>query len=147
RPPKMFDFFAQQTEDYRKKLIAAEKNLLEFENTQDAVAAGTQAGIAVTQGSQFLAQLRNTQTQIEQTREQIAALEEQRKALPPRVQTETKNADNTNLLSNLKTQLNNLQNTYTDYTYRYDQSYRLVQDVEKQIAQTQDMIAKQNHEQ
>ena len=147
RPPKMFDFFAQQTEDYRLKLIGAEKKLLEFENTQDAVAAGTQAGLAVTQGSQFLAQLRNTQTQIEQTREQIAALEEQRKALPPRVQTETKNADNTNLLSNLKTQLNNLQNTYTDYTYRYDQSYRLVQDVEKQIKQTQDMIAAQNHEQ
>ncbi len=143
RPPKMYDFFAHQTEDYRQRLTRAEQKLLQFENTQDAVAAGTQAGIAVQQGSQFLAALRNTQAQIEQTKEQIAALEAQQKVLPPRVTTSEKSGDNTNLLSNLKTTLNSLQNTYVDYSYRYDQSYRLVQDVEKQVAQTQEMIAKQ----
>jgi uncharacterized protein involved in exopolysaccharide biosynthesis len=146
RPPKLFDFFAQQTENYRKRLLLAEQKLLDFASQQDAVMAGTQAQIAVTQSSQFLASLRNVEQQIKQTKEQIAALEGQQAVIPPRFETENKSADNVNLLSNLGTTLNSLENTRTDYLYRYDPNYRLVQDVEKQIAQTQGMLTKQNDE-
>jgi uncharacterized protein involved in exopolysaccharide biosynthesis len=143
RPPKLYDFFAQQTENYRKRLLAAEQKLLDFASKQDAVMAGTQAQISVTQGSQFLASLRSTEQQIKQTKEQIAALEAQQAALPPRIETTDKSAENINLLSNLGNTLNTLENTRTDYLFRYDPNYRLVQDVEKQIAQTNAMIAKQ----
>lgn len=144
RPPKLYDFFAQQTENYRQRLQAAEKKLLDFSTQQDAVMAGTQAQMAVTQGNQFLANLRTVNQQIKQTQEQIAALEGQQSAVPPRLETTDKSAENTNLLSNLKTTLNTLENTKTDYMFRYDPNYRLVQDVDKQIAQTQQMITKQN---
>jgi len=143
RPPKLYDFFAQQTENYRKRLLNAEQKLLEFSNQQNAVMAGTQAQMAVTQGNQFLASLRSTEQQIKQTKEQIAALESQQSALPPRIETTDKSAENINLLSNLGNTLNTLQNQRADYLFRYDQNYRLVQDVEKQIAQTNEMIAKQ----
>lgn len=143
RPPKLYTFFAQQTENYRKRLMAAEQKLLDFASQQDAVMAGTQAQIAVTQGSQFTAALRNTEQQIKQTKEQIAALEAQQGAVPARIETADKAAENINLLSNLKNTLNTLQNTKTDYLFRYDPNYRLVQDVEKQIQQTNDMIAAQ----
>ena len=146
RPPKLYDFFAQQTEDYRKKLFNAEKDLLDFADTHDAVLATTQAQIAVTQSSQFLASLRTTQQQIEQTREQIQALEAQKATLPPRIGTSETANDNMNLLSNLKNTLNNLENQRTDYLFKYDPNYRLVQDVEKQIAQTQTFIVNQDKE-
>lgn len=143
RPPKLYNFFAQQTENYRTRLLSAEQKLLAFANQQDAVMAGTQAQMAVTQGNQFLASLRNVQQQIQQTKEQIAALEAQQGAVPPRIETSDKAAENINLLSNLKNTLNTLENTRTDYMFRYDPNYRLVQDVEKQIEQTNQMIAKQ----
>ena len=146
RPPKLYNFFAQQTENYRKRLLDAEQRLLEFANTHDAVMAGTQAQMAVTQGNQFLASLRTVEQQIQQTKEQIAALEAQQSAVPPRIETADKAAENINLLSNLKNTLNTLQNTKTDYLFRYDPNYRLVQDVEKQIEQTNQMIAKQADE-
>jgi len=146
RPPKLFDFFAQQTEDYRKKLLKSEKDLLDFADKQDAVLAGTQAQIAVQQGSQFLASLRSTEQQIQQTQEQINALQGQQAALPPRIETSDKSADNMNLLSNLKNTLNTLQNQKEDFLFKYDPNYRLVQDVEKQIAQTNSYIAQQDKE-
>ncbi len=102
RPPKLFDFFAQQTEDYRKK--------------------------------------------IQQTQEQINALQGQQAALPPRIETSDKSADNMNLLSNLKNTLNTLQNQKEDFLFKYDPNYRLVQDVKKQIAQTNSYIAQQDKE-
>lgn len=146
RPPKLFNFFAQQTDNYRKRLLDAEQKLLAFANQQDAVMAGTQAQMAVTQGNQFLASLRTVEQQIQQTKQQIAALEAQQGAVPPRIETSDKAAENINLLSNLKNTLNTLQNTKTDYMFRYDPNYRLVEDVEKQIEQTNHMIAKQADE-
>jgi uncharacterized protein involved in exopolysaccharide biosynthesis len=144
RPPKLYNFFAQQTEDYRKKLMKSEKDLLDFADKQDAVMAGTQAQIAVQQGSQFVASLRNTNAQIEQVREQINALESEKASVPHRIMTETKAADNINLLSNLKNTLNTLQNQRADYLFRYDENYRLVQDVDKQIAQTTSYLREQD---
>jgi uncharacterized protein involved in exopolysaccharide biosynthesis len=117
--------------------------LLDFASQQDAVMAGTQAQISVQQSSQFLASLRSTEQQIQQTKEQIAALEAQQTALPPRIETADKAAQNINLLSNLGNTLNVLQNQKADYLFRYDPNYRLVQDVEKQIEQTNHMIAEQ----
>jgi uncharacterized protein involved in exopolysaccharide biosynthesis len=146
RPPRLYDFFAQQTEDYRKKLLKAEKDLLEYADKHEAVLATTQAQIAVQQGSQFMASLRTTQQQIEQTKEQIQALEAQKTTLPARIGTAETANDNMNLLSNLKNTLNTLENQRTDYLFKYDPSYRLVQDIEKQIAQTQEYIAQQNTE-
>jgi uncharacterized protein involved in exopolysaccharide biosynthesis len=143
RMPKVFDFFAQQTEDYRKKLADAEASLLNFAKTQDAVAATNQVSMAVEKANEFEADLHTAEKNAHATEQRLGELRGLKASLPARISTQVKTADNPALLANLKTTLNTLELQRTDLVAKYDPSYRLVQDVETQIAQTKAAIAQQ----
>ncbi|HEY7098490.1 MAG TPA: hypothetical protein VH437_17320 [Terriglobales bacterium] len=140
---KLYDFFSQQTDMYQKRLQNAEAKLLELARKQDLASAGLQRDQAVQQESNFLATLRTTEATIAQTKEQIRQLESAKATTDPRVSTVQRRSDNAALLSTLKSSLNQLELQRSDYLSKYDPSYRLVQQVEQQIAETKTAIAAQ----
>lgn len=143
RPPKMFDFFSDQADSYRKRLYEDEQALLAFARTQDAVDAPVQMGLDVNQESQFLANLRQTQAQIAGTQEQIRANKDLETSTPSRVATNQTVSDNFQLVADLKTTLVNLQIQRTSLLNKYDPNYPLVKVVDTQIEQARQAIADQ----
>ncbi|MBZ5705167.1 MAG: hypothetical protein LAN63_07425 [Acidobacteriia bacterium] len=143
RLPKVFDFFAQQTEDARKKLMAAEAAMLNFAKTQDAVAATSQVTIAVDKGSQFEADLHTAEKNLKATQQRLSELRVLKSSLPQRQQTQLRKLDNAALLANLKQTLNSLELERTTLITKYDPSYRLVQEVDSKIAETREAIARE----
>jgi uncharacterized protein involved in exopolysaccharide biosynthesis len=144
RPPtKLFDFFSQQTDMYQRRLQNAEGRMLEFARKQDIASASLQKEQAVQQYGTFLATLRTTEAAIAQTREHIRQLEQAKTSTDPRVVTTQRRSDNAALLSSLKSSLNTLELQRTDYLTKYAPSYRSVQQVEQQIAETKAAILEQ----
>jgi uncharacterized protein involved in exopolysaccharide biosynthesis len=143
RMPRVFDFFAQQTEEYRKKLADAEASLLKFAKTEDAVSASTQVDLAVQKASEFEADLHTAQKNAHATEQRFNELRSLKASLPARISTQVRAIDNAALMANLKSTLNTLELQRTGLLAKYDPSYRLVQDVETQIAQTKAAIAQQ----
>jgi uncharacterized protein involved in exopolysaccharide biosynthesis len=76
-----------------------------------------------------------------ETERRIASLQEQVKAFPSRSVTLKRWADNPQTLEKMKTHLLDLQLKRTELLTRFEPSYRLVQEVEQQIADTQAAIA------
>ncbi|MBA3914781.1 MAG: hypothetical protein H0X25_13235 [Acidobacteriales bacterium] len=141
RMPRVFDFFAQQTEDYRKKLAQAESNALSFAKQQDAVSAGSQVTLAVNQGAQFEADLHTAQKSIQSTQQRLGELTALKASLPKRDQTQVRVFDNGTLLASLKNQLNTLQLDRVTLAAKYDPSYRLVQEIDAKIKDTRAALA------
>ncbi|HZQ69652.1 MAG TPA: hypothetical protein VFA68_14105 [Terriglobales bacterium] len=136
RLPRVFDFFAEQTEASRKKLVDAEAALLNFAKTQDAVSATNQVNIAVDKGSQFESDLHTVQKGIDATNKRLAELNELLAQVPERQHTQVRKFDNAELIATLKQTLNTLQLERVNLIAKYDPSYRLVQEVDQKIAET-----------
>ncbi len=144
RPPtKLFNFFSQQTEQYSKHLQNSESRLLTFARKKQIATAALQRDLAVQQASTFLGNLRTTNAQIALMKERIRRLGDKQSETQRLLTTKETNSDNGALLANLETELNNLEVQRTDLLTKYVPSYRLVSDVEKQIAQTKSAIAAQ----
>lgn len=144
RMPKVFDFFAQQTDDYRKKLAAAETAQLNFAKDQNAVAATNEVNIAVDKGAQFQSDLHMVQKNIESTQKRLAELKTLEASVPDRDHTQIRKFDNGSLIATLKNTLNTLELDRTNLLAKYDPSYRLVQDIDKKIEQTKAVIARES---
>jgi uncharacterized protein involved in exopolysaccharide biosynthesis len=71
----------------------------------------------------------------------INNLQAQIASTPPRLTTQLRTSDNGQLLENLKSTLLNLELRRTDLLEKYDPSYRPVQELEREIAQTKERIA------
>lgn len=144
RPPtKMFDLFAQQTEQYHKQLQDSELRWLLFARKKQIATAALQRDLAVQQASSFLANLRTTEASLALTKERIRQLKEKQSNTQPRLTTNETISDNGVLLANLQTELNNLEVQRTGLLSKYLPSYRLVSDVEAKIAQTKAAIVAQ----
>lgn len=143
RPPKLYGFFEDQTEAYRKRLLDSEQKLLDFARKQDAVLATVQESNSVSSASTFLATLRTTEASIAQTKSRIDELESLQHNTAPRVTTSLKASDNSTLLSSLKGTLAGLEEQRAVLLEKYDPAYRLVKEVDVQIKQAEDAIAAQ----
>jgi len=77
--------------------------------------------------------------------QRIQALEKQLASTPPRLATQSKTEDNAALLDQLKATLLNLRLKRTELLTKYAPTYRLVQEVDAQIAQTEANIAKEEN--
>ena len=144
RMPKVFDFFAQQTENYHKQLATAEAALLDFAKKENAVAATNQVNIAVDKASQFESDLHTVEKSIDSTQKRLTQLHALQASIPERQQTQVRKIDNATLMATLKGTLSNLELQRTDLGTKYDPSYRLVQDLDKQIAQTKAVIEQES---
>lgn len=142
RPPGTFAFFEHQAVQYRRGLQAAERELADFNRSQDTVSAT----IEKTADQQKLADFEATLHEIRVTRAategRIRKLRAQMAVTPRRLTTQVRT--NSILLQQLKSTLLSLQLKRTDMKGRYAAGYVPLRDLEAQIAQTKAAIANEN---
>jgi len=136
-----FDFFHQQAEEYRNALEKSEVKLAEFGHNDGTVSPTLTHEITVRKFSEFQASLLETQAAIKETQRRIQTLETQLASLPARHTTQVRTADNPQLMERLKSTLLELELKRSELLTKFEPSYRPVQEVEQQIAQTKDAIA------
>lgn len=136
-----FKFFDQQTNQYRQGLRGAEQKLTEFTQQQGVVSAQMERDLTLQKLNEFDGQSRQAQAGVAETEQRIRAVQSQLTAMQPRITTQVRNSDNPQLMQQLKSTLLNLELKRTELLTKYDPSYRLVQEVEKQIADTRASIA------
>src|SRR5271169_6335651 len=141
RPSGEFKFFDQQTEQYRKGLQRAEQKLTDFTRQRGTVSAQMERDITLQKLSEFEVSYKQTQAAIAETEQRVRALEQQQVSLPGRLTTQVRTSDNPQLLQQMKSTLLTLELKRTELSTKYDPGYRLVQELDKQIADTRAAIA------
>jgi uncharacterized protein involved in exopolysaccharide biosynthesis len=143
RPSGEFKFFDQQTERYRDGLKEAEARLKSFTETRGIVSADLERDLAIQKMSDLKQTYEHTQAQIAETEQRIRNLKEQDISVPARQITQTRTSDNPQLMDQMKSTLLSLELKRTELLTKYDPSYRLVGEVDEQIAETRASIAKE----
>jgi uncharacterized protein involved in exopolysaccharide biosynthesis len=140
RAPGQFEFFHQQAEEYRKALSDAQEKLTSFSQAEGVVNPALEKEISVRKVAEFEAEAKGDQATIAETRQRIAALESQLATLPKREWTEVRTSDNPQLMQTLKSKLLELELRRVELLSKFEPTYRPVQELEEQIAQTKSAI-------
>lgn len=143
RPPGAFDFFHRQAEFYHDELAQAEQQLASYDLTRDASDPELDKEILLRKAGEFESNMRETQAAISQSSKQVNELSSLLQKTPDRLQMQITAGDNPQLLAFLKSNVAELETKRTDLLTKYQPTYRLVQDVDKQIADLQAAIARE----
>ncbi|MGH9540231.1 MAG: GumC family protein, partial [Terriglobales bacterium] len=141
RPSGEFAFFDQQVVLSRRGLLEAEFRLMDFSSDQGVVSAAQERDLALQKLSDAEGSGRQTQIALAETKEQIRGLQAKLQSLPERTVTVIRNSDNPQLAEKMKSKLLELQLKRTELMTKFQPSYRLVQEVDQQIAETRESIA------
>ena len=141
RPPGQSRFFEQQADRYRRELSNAEESLTRFSRAGGTVAGQVELDNAVKQLADARLAHRQTVTAIEETEKRITALQVQMNSTPSRMTTAVHTADNPHLMMQLKTTLLNLELRRSEMLKKFQPTYREVQELDRQIADTRAAIA------
>src|ERR1700676_2970322 len=141
RPSGQFDFFDHQVVESRRGLEQAEFQLMRFTESEGVVSASLERDIALKRLSDADANYRETGVALAETRERIRSLEAALKVLPTRATTVIRSSDNPQLLGKMKSKLLDLQLKRTELLAKFQPSYRVVEEVDQQIAETKTAIA------
>jgi uncharacterized protein involved in exopolysaccharide biosynthesis len=140
RPTGASEFFAQETDKYRRALTDSENRLVAFSKTQ---------GIAAPEilRTDMAQQLVMAQSNLFETRQLIAAnehrvenIQAQMGQIPARSSTSEASISSSALLEQLKSGLLSLELKRTQLLLKYESTYPLVKEVDQEIAQTKDAI-------
>ena len=140
RPSGEFQFFETQTAESRRRLHQSEAQLVRFTRTRGVAAAALERDIALEKLGEAEASYRQIGQERVETGRRIVSLREQLKSFPARSVAQKHWADNPQLLEKLKTHLLELQLKRTELLTRFQPSYRLVQEVDRQIDETRQSI-------
>jgi len=141
RPQGTADFFQVQAQQYRTELAASEAQLVRFTQQTGVVSADFEKQVTLQKVNDFDLSLQQTLASIAETEKRLRTLEAEDGAVPSRVTTQIKVADNPQLMANLKTTLLDLELKRTELLERYEPTYPLVQEVERKISETITSIA------
>jgi uncharacterized protein involved in exopolysaccharide biosynthesis len=141
RPSGEIDFFEQQTEESGKRLRQSEAELVRFTRLRGVVSADMERDIALQKLGEAEAAYRQADQELAETDKKISALREQIALFPARSVTIKRWADNPLLLEKVKSRLLELQLKRTELLTRFQPTYRLVQEVDRQIEETRAAIA------
>lgn len=140
-PPGEFQFFEQQTENYKKNLADAEGQLKAFSQQEGGVSPNLARDITLQKLSDFAATLQQVYADIASDEQRIDALEKQSGTTPERLTTQLRAIDDAQVLQGLKSTLMTLELKRTELLTKYQPDYPLVKEVDKQIADTRTSIA------
>lgn len=143
RPAGVFDFFHQQTQHYQQELEQAEQQLAGYDLAKNSSDPELEKEILVRKAGEFEGSLRVTESEMADTEKRINELGNEMSRTPARLTTQVTSGDNPQLLANLKSSLAELETRRVDLLTKYQPTYRLVQDVDKQIANLKAAIAAQ----
>ena len=140
-PPGQVKFFDQETERYKKDLNDAETQLKVFSEQPDGVAPQMTRDITLQKLSEFRSSLQQTRAEMAATEQRISTLQKQAGITPERLTTSMRQQDDAQVLQGLKNTLMNLELKRTELLTKYQPTYPLVQEADKQIADTKASIA------
>jgi uncharacterized protein involved in exopolysaccharide biosynthesis len=136
-----FKFFDQQTKQYQQGLDQAQVELTDFTRKTGVVSAQIERDSALQQANEFDSTAHQAQTSVIETEQRVRSLQAQLQSIQPRLTTVVRNSDNPQLLEQLKSTLLTLQLKRTDLLTKFEPTYRLVQDVDQQIADAKSAIS------
>ena len=140
RPAGESDFFDQQLRRSRQTLEEAQGELLEFSRDEGVISAGLQRDSTLTTLSQTEAGYSQIQVALAENERRIFSLKSELQSLPERIITQLRNADNPQLQQQIKGKLLDLQLKRTELLTKFEPSYRLVKEVDRQIAEAEATI-------
>jgi uncharacterized protein involved in exopolysaccharide biosynthesis len=133
-------FFAQETDRYHRNLEQAEAQLKSFAGEQGGVAPQLARDITLQKLNDFSATLESTRAELASTEQRIRDLQKQLGSTPDRLTTSVKESDDAPVLEQMKSTLMTLELKRTELLTKYQPGYRLVTEVDKQIADTRASI-------
>jgi len=136
RPAGQMEFFEEETNRYKRDLDQAETQLKKFSEQQGGVAPQVSRDITLQKLNDFSASLESTRAEMAATEKKINSLEQQAGATPDRLTTAVRETDDGAVLQQLKSTLSTLEIKRTELLTKYQPAYRLVQEVDKEIADT-----------
>jgi uncharacterized protein involved in exopolysaccharide biosynthesis len=139
--PGQVEFFDQETERYRKQLSDVEAQLRAFSDKDNAVAPQLARDITLQKLNEFEASLQQSKAELAFTKRRIQALESQAGTTPQRLITQARQADDAQVLQGFKATLMSLELKRTELLTKYQPTYPLVLEVDRQIADTRSSIA------
>lgn len=134
-------FFDEQARHYSEALQISEDKMGLYLEQANVVSAATQRDLILQKLTDFEASQAQNQSAIAEAEQRVRLLKEQISSTPERQTTAVKVADNPFLLQQLKSTLMNLSLKRTELLTKFQPSYRLVTEVEQQIADTKAAIA------
>ena len=140
RPNGQYEFFEQEAARYKTELNTSEEQLKQFAAQQGGVAPTIERDNTLQKLSEFNATLQTTRAEMAATEQRINILEKQSNTMPSRITTQLREGDNAQLLQQLKSMLMNLELKRTELLTKYQPTYPLVQEVDKQISDTRGQI-------
>jgi len=140
RPSGQQIFFEQQVDESRIVLEEAQDDLIAFMRKQGVASAGLERDLLLQKLSDAEASEFAVETDIAEVGTRVRLLETRLRDLPQRRVVEIKNADNPQLEEKLKSKLLELELQRTSLLTKFQPSYRLVQEVDEEIAQAKAAI-------
>lgn len=143
RPSGQQAFFEEQTRQARMGLDQAQSDLLHFAQERAVASAPLERDLTLQRLSEAEAADLGLRAEIAESAERVRSLEGKLNELPQTRIVQTKNADNPQLQEKLKSKLLDLELKRTELLTKFQPSYRLVTEVDEQIAQAQAAIKEQ----
>jgi uncharacterized protein involved in exopolysaccharide biosynthesis len=137
RPSGEANFFEQQVSESGSALVDAEAQLAGFASSHRVVSAALQRDLELQKFSEADAAQKQLRIGIADAEQRLRVLQQQLASLPERTVAQVRTADNPLLLQTMKQKLLELELRRTELLTKFASSYRLVQEVEAQISDTQ----------
>lgn len=141
RPSGELGFFDQQMQQSERGLEQAELKMIEFAHRQGVVSADLERDLTLQKLNDADASEHQTRVLKEEAERRVSMLRETFEKTPERATTQIKTADNPQLLEKMKSRLLELLLKRAELTTKFQPSYKLVQEVDQQIAETRTTIA------
>ena len=139
--PGQVQFFDQEVQRYKKELDDAEAAAKQFSEQENGVAPQVDRDITLQRLGEFNLSLQQARADMAEAGQRLRTLEKQAGVTPERLTTSLRNSDDAPVLQGLKNTLMSLEIKRTELLTKYQPTYPLVQEVDKQIADTQASIA------
>jgi uncharacterized protein involved in exopolysaccharide biosynthesis len=144
-PGGQYEFFEQQADKYKQDMLAAEAHLKQFSDQSGGVAPTVMRDMTLQKLADFNSTLETTRASIAESKHRIADLEKQQQNTPANLVTQSKKGDNAQVMENLKATLLTLENKRTELLTKYQPTYPLVQEVDKELSDTRAALAKEEN--
>lgn len=141
QPPGTSQFFASEAERYKKELDEAQKGLAEYQQKRQIVSLSDTENNLDREINDTQTQLRNTDAEMNEVSQRIGTQVKQLRTIPTRQPTQERIVPNDYSVERLNTMLAELQNKRTALLTKFTPQDRLVQEVDKQIADTKSALS------
>ena len=142
RPPGAFEFFQTESQHYDQELHAAESHLKEFDHDKGVADPALEKQITLQKLAEFEAAFNSTQVAIKEAEKRRDEVEDQLASTPQQTMFQIRTSENQSLMEQLKSTLLNLELKRTELLQKFEPDYRPVQELQLQIQQTLEAIAK-----